>query len=344
MKKIIFILFVFISCISRAFPQYPPAAGEPGSTAIFKDDASFTGWATTCKATRGFINIADTLKTFTQNRVTSNRAFFGTEAMGTGKPGGATDCISLGDGGTAVLTFGFPVRDGEGADFAVFENGIREQESPFQYFLELAFVEVSTDGKRFVRFPAVSNTPVQEQIPGFGQIDPTRIHNFAGKYVANYGTPFDLQELRDSAGINLDSINFIRVMDVVGSIAPQYARYDSRGLVVNDPYPTEFWTGGFDLDAVGAIHLNSVTAIRVESNVTGINVYPNPVTAGGSLLVQAEDLTSIELWSDTGKKLEIWETGVTNSFQVHVPTSGKGLLLLKVRTEDAVQTIKLMVE
>lgn len=344
MKKILFILFILISCISRVFPQYAPAAGEPGSTAIYKDDPSFTGWAVTCKVTRGFINIADTLKTFTQNQLTSNHAFFGTEAMATGKPGGATDCISLGDGGSAVLTFGYPLRNGQGADFAVFENGIREQEAPFQYFLELAFVEVSTDGKRFVRFPAVSNTPVQEQLPGFGQIDPTRIHNFAGKYVANYGTPFDLEDLKDSTGINPDSIIFIRITDVVGSIDPRYARYDSRHQVVNDPFPTEFWTGGFDLDAVGAIHLNGITAVSDKKENSGITLYPNPVSQGASILVQAEHLCRIELWSVAGQKMEELETGLTDSYRMNISTSGKGLYLLKIGTATSVQTIKLIVE
>lgn len=33
-----------------------------------------------------------------------------------------------------------------------------------------------------------------------------------------------------------------------------YARYDSQGHQINDPWPTDFPTGGFDLDAVGVIN------------------------------------------------------------------------------------------
>jgi hypothetical protein len=50
----------------------------------------------------------------------------------------------------------------------------------------------------------------------------------------------------------------VRVVDVVGSIDPAYARRDSDGRIVNDPWPTDFpiiGNGGFDLDAIGVFHL-----------------------------------------------------------------------------------------
>lgn len=342
-KKIISIIILVVIVLDLP-GQFAPAAGEPGSTAIFKDDNSFTGWAKSCKVTRGFINIADTNKTFTQNPITSNRAFFGTEALATGKPGGALDCISLGDGGVAVLTFDFPIRNGAGADFAVFENGIKEQEPPFQYFLELAFVEVSTDGKKYVRFPAVSNTPALEQLNSFGQINPVNIHNLAGKYIANYGTPFDLQDIRDSAGINLDSINFVRLIDVVGNINPKYASYDSKKQIINDPFPTEFWSGGFDLDAVGVIHMNGITAISKPEQVSSFRIYPNPILNGNTLYVESDHSLEIELWSTTGYKLKEWKTGQKDLSTLSLPPITTGLYLLSVRSNNAYQTIKLLVK
>ncbi len=54
-------------------------------------------------------------------------------------------------------------------------------------FLELAFVEVSTDSVHFVRFPAVSLTNPAVQTGAFGTTDARNIHNLAGKYIANYG-------------------------------------------------------------------------------------------------------------------------------------------------------------
>jgi hypothetical protein len=343
MKQVIAIIIFLISAV-QVPAQFAPAAGETGSTAIHKDNSLFSGWAKNCKVTRGFINFSDTTVTYTQGQTTSNRAFFGTEAMATGQPGGPLDCISLGDGGIALLTFDYPIKNGSGADFAVFENGIREQESPFQYFLELAFVEVSTDGKRFVRFPAVSNVPATQQLGTFGQIDPKTIHNFAGKYVANYGAPFDLEELKDSTGINIDSINFIRLLDVVGSIDPKYARYDSKGQVINDPFPTEFWTGGFDLDAVGVIHFNRIINSTSDASAATLRIYPNPVNTWESVnLVGVQD-ASIQLWSQSGRKLATWETHQNNEFRFSVSTLSPGLYMLVVSNFKSIQTIKLMVK
>ena len=92
--------------------------------------------------------------------------------------------VSLGDGGIATLRFGSPLADGAGPDLAVFENGFSSD------FIELAHVEVSSDGIHFVRFPSVSQTQTDTQIGGFsfGAIDPTDLHNLAGKR-ANQNPP-----------------------------------------------------------------------------------------------------------------------------------------------------------
>lgn len=273
--KFAWILLFSLPVFARA--QFAPAAGEQGTTAMKQDSSAFTGWAVSCSVRRGFINVADTTVTYTQGDTTSNRAFFGVPANATGKPGGPSDVVSLGDGGSAVLGFAHPIFNGPGPDFAVFENGFRKQAAPFLYYLELAFVEVSTDGKHFVRFPSVSLTQDTVQIDGFGQLDPTKIHNLAGKYVLGFGTPFDLADLADSSGIDIDSINYVRIVDVVGDIDSAYARYDSRGHVVNDPWPTPFWTGGFDLNAVGVIHeKNNPQGIVRQVSGHLFTIFPNP--------------------------------------------------------------------
>ena len=70
--------------------------------------------------------------------------------FGTGLPSTSpTTVVSLGDGGSITLTFAHPLSDGTGPDLAVFENAFNDT------FLELAFVEVSSDGANFVRFPAI---------------------------------------------------------------------------------------------------------------------------------------------------------------------------------------------
>lgn len=232
---------------------YPPAAGQPGSDAIHKDDPRFVAWASGfTDLVRGPMDIANP---------SAGLASFGAGENALGKAQGTSfDVVSLGDGGRITLTFDVPIGNGPGPDFAVFENGFSDT------FLELAFVEVSSDGLNFVRFPSVSLTPVSPQVGGFGALDPTNLHNLAGKYRQGYGTPFDLDDVADDPLLDLSvGITHVRIIDVVGRVNPVLApdgqtvlwspSVDSLGNIINDPYPTPFSTGGFDLDAVGVIHL-----------------------------------------------------------------------------------------
>ncbi len=234
---------VFVVSAAYAGP-YAPAVGQMGSTAVSKNDFRIVGWATSVIGTlRGPTNSSD------PNSLPASQ---GTEAdvlgMADTDISDSFDVLSLGDGGKITVAFANPITNGPGADFAVFENSINDT------FLELAFVEVSTDGNTFVRFPAVSLTQTNTQVPSFGSIDTTNIHNLAGKYRRGYGTLFDLADLIGKPGINLEQINFVRVVDVIGCINPAYATYDSLGNKVNDPWTTDFDTGGFDLDAVAVLN------------------------------------------------------------------------------------------
>ena len=265
MKKTLPFLLLFILLVSAGFAQFPPPAGEPGSTAIYKDSAIFKTWATGSAVIRGFINISDTTITYEGQ----NRAFYGNDADAIGAPDDYS--VSLGDGGVATLTFDHPAGNGEGPDFAIFENSAADG------FLELGFVDVSSDGIHFVRFPAISLTQADTQVSTFGTLDATKLNNFAGKYRLFYGTPFDLNELADSTAVDINHITHIRITDVVGCIQPAYATYDSEGNIINDPWPTPFHSCGFDLDAVGIINLGP-QAINEETDPITLNIFPNPVS------------------------------------------------------------------
>ena len=228
---------------------FPPAAGQPGSDAIAASDARITLWADTAEITRGPRLI---------DAVNPNPAGFGTSEYALG-PADATPAdpytvVSLGDGGSATVTFASPIGDVPGPDFVVFENGFSAS------FLELAHVEVSSDGVNFFRFPSISLTPASGNIGEGGSVNPTNVRNLAGKYLAGYGTPFDLAELRAfSPDLDIHRITHVRVIDVVGTNNPAYASHDSLGSIVIDPYPTNFFAGGFDLDAVGALSATTTT-------------------------------------------------------------------------------------
>jgi hypothetical protein len=237
-----FTLIIFMGMISSTWAGiYAPAAGQPGSTAIYKDDASFVEWATGCTVTRGPMNITDASKGY---------ASFGTEANATGKAtGDSYGVVSLGDGGSAVLSFDKAICNGEGYDFAVFENGFNDT------FLELGFVEVSSDGVNFFRFNNVSQTQTTTQVGGFGSVDCTNLNNLAGKYRQGYGTPFDLSELATvSPLLDVNNVKYVRIVDVIGCIQDGYCTYDSLGNKINDPWSTPFASSGFDLDAIGVMN------------------------------------------------------------------------------------------
>ncbi len=216
------------------------AVGTEGCTAIRFDSSIVAAWATGCTIVRGPVDITNP---------EGPKVHYGTDDAGIGPAStSTTDAVSLGDGGTATLTFAEPIRNIAGPDFAVFENSFDD------HFLELAFVEVSSDGEHFVRFRASSLTQTETQLSG--NLDPTLLNNLAGKYRVGYGTPFDLEELRGSEGLDIDRVTHVRLVDVVGTIDPQYATRDYKGRIVNDPWPTRdtIWaSGGFDLTGVAVL-------------------------------------------------------------------------------------------
>lgn len=255
------IILVFLSLlVFTTSAQFPPSAGKHGSTAIYKDSVINIGWANTCSIIRGYIDLTDTTVTFEG----SNKATYGSSLYGSGPADELV--VSLGDQGIAVLTFDPPIKNDAGPDFSVFENSFSNS------FLELAFVEVSSDGKRFVRFPSTSLTQSSTQVGTFDTLDATKINNLAGKYRMGYGTPFDLEDIIDSAGIDLSNITHVKLIDVGGCLNPGFRSVDSEGRIINDPWPTPFGTGGFDLDAVSVLdHYPDPDSLLT------VILYPNPV-------------------------------------------------------------------
>ncbi|MGA2822069.1 MAG: T9SS type A sorting domain-containing protein [Bacteroidales bacterium] len=302
--------FIFLILIVEcSFGQYPPPAGHPGTTAIYKDSSVFYAWATNCSVVRGFVNIADT--NFYYNG--SNRTTYGNIYMTTGIPDNLV--LSLGDGGSATLTFDTVISDQEGWDFAVFENGFADN------FLELAFVEVSSDGVHFVRFPSVSLTQTQKQVGPFDTLDTRKLYNLAGKYRVFYGTPFDLYQLKDSVGIDIHHITHIRIVDVVGCIQDAYARYDSQGHKINDPWPTPFDTGGFDLDAVGLVH-NAPNGVDDNKHLPQVSIIPNPCSQKAGFFAGTSAPLHYEITNQLGQILIQSSFSVSTSVDIANLPSG----------------------
>ena len=301
--------------------QFAPAQDQPGTTAMHADSSAFVAWATGCTVERGPMRI---------DRPESGLASYGADSLALGKPGGTYDVVSLGDGGTATLTFESPIYNGEGPDFAVFENGFANAVNPDTWALELGFVEVSSDGVNFFRFPAVTYVQTETQLGNAGSIVPAQLHNFASKYGAFYGTPFDLDEVEDNELLDKNRVTHVRIVDVVGNIDPEYATKDSEGHIVNDPWPTAFASSGFDLDAVGVIHdiaHNDVPENAEES----IAVYPNPVR--DRLMVKAEDLQSVEIYNLVGQQVLVSTSNI-----VDMGALNQGIYFVRVNADGKTVT------
>lgn len=263
------ILLFIISAISVGLSaQFAPAAGQVGSDAIKADSSCFVAWATSGTVNLGLRDVSQPDSGFAAVGLVAN-------ALG---PAMRNGVISLGDGGRITLYFESGIINGPGFDFAVFENAFNDS------FLELAHVEISENGTDFFTLPSISLSQTETQTPSFGSTYATKIQNLAGKYRMPYGTPFDIESL-DSIEPNLPSVfYYVRLVDVVGSIHPLLGSFDSRGNIINDPWPTPFISSGFDLDAIGVIHAfrNSrtqevmSTAFRIFPQDNGLRIeHPN---------------------------------------------------------------------
>ncbi|MDR1653358.1 MAG: T9SS type A sorting domain-containing protein [Prevotellaceae bacterium] len=321
-----FILNILVIFPATVLAQFDGIVGSEGCKAIHYSDSRFIEWATACEISRGYLDIA---------RPTLGFASFGSEAAATGSPAGTstTDAVSLGDGGTAIMTFETPIANGEGADFAVFENSFDD------YFLELAFVEASSDGEHYFRFPAVSNTQTETQTGGFGTLDATLINNLAGKYRIGWGTPFDLEDLPNDINLDKNNITHVKIIDVVGTVDPQYATRDSNGNIVNDPYPTAFASCGFDLTGLGVIHnRNNTTALQTPAQMTA-SVYPNP--CAGILHIKAENCKAA-IYNALGQKMQQWQQN-DNIKSIDMSMYPNGVYFVELKNNNSQKMIKITV-
>jgi len=280
LKRFIFILTLIVC--QNLVGQFAPAAGKTGSTAIHGDSSCFVGWGISSVTNVGHRQI---------NQPDSGLASVGNENSAVGKSR-KNGVISLGDGGSVTVYFNPPIINGPGFDFAVFENAFNDS------FLELAHVEISENGIDFYRFPSVSLTQTDSQTASFGATFPEKIHNLAGKYRMPYGTPFDISEIN---GPNLPSqFHYVRIIDVIGSTDTALGSKDSKGNIINDPWPTNFASSGFDLDAIGVINqgiLNGLTSPEKKSCI-GFNPINHEIWA-------FEDLNDIQIIGMDGKVIEV---------------------------------------
>ena len=167
--------------------------------------------------------------------------------QGLGFLAGGTDVLSLGEGGEITIAFrDNVVVDGPGPDFVIYENAFHSGDQSGPVFTEFAFVAVSSDRKIWYQYP-------HDPATGDGLAGQTPVLANSASGIDPFapdagGDRFDLADL------GVDYVSYVRIVDVGGAIA------DAGDLVA----PGD--KGGFDLDAVGAIH--SLATGSVSGTVT----------------------------------------------------------------------------
>jgi hypothetical protein len=178
--------------------------------------------------------------------------------------------LALGHGSSITLTFGRPIPNHSGWNFAVFNNAFLDT-SPalagrgggtnYAYYAsgtnlvpvtrgynfvwcKPAFVDASSDATNWTRFPVTYlNTDVlfQSSVPDstdhWLSQDATMIDGLAGKTISQYGTPFSLSVLTNdpkvlSGVVDLNDIRYIRLTDVIGDGSTS----DQYGNPIYSPY------------------------------------------------------------------------------------------------------------
>lgn len=150
---------------------------------------------------------------------------------GLGDRQGSVDVVSLGTAGRIVVSFDDnAVVDGEGDDLVIFEN-------PFfggsLLFTELAFVEVSADGREWKQFPWSADT-----LEGLAGQEPVLANSSNGLDPLD---PLSGGDRFDLADVGLDYVRFVRLTDA-GTLVPDAGNASFPGT-----------KGGFDLDAAAAV-------------------------------------------------------------------------------------------
>lgn len=185
--------------------------------------------------------------------------------------------------GRLTLSFGQAgdgnaIRDGKGYDFAIFENGFVSLFNTFggsvagEMLGELGYVEVSSNGSDFARFPSVSLTA--GPVGMYGTIEISDIHNLAGKHPNSgglcTGTPFDLSDIAGDplvvgGAVDINDIRYVRIVDVPGdgsfpdratsfldlTLWPSISIYEDDHPIY-DAWVT-YGSGGIDVEAVGVL-------------------------------------------------------------------------------------------
>jgi hypothetical protein len=136
--------------------------------------------------------------------------------------------------------------------------------------------------------------------------------------------------LADSTDINLDSIVYVRVVDVVGTNNPDFATFDQYGNIVMDPYPTNGQSSGFDLDGVAVMNWNYTEPQGINNTAeNSVSLYPNPANSQVLCSVEGEGQHLMSLYNTSGQLL-LQQTFSGRQISFNTSSIADGMYILRV--------------
>lgn len=153
--------------------------------------------------------------------------------IGFGMIQGSTDVVSLGEGGSIVVSVEpNEIVDGPGPDFTVFENAFFAGGNPNKPYADPGEVSVSEDGVTWYTYPCTATAAPFGACAGWHPVYSAPNNDISPLDPAKSGG-----DQYDLAGTGLSKVKFIRIVDK--SVSPCAEEID---------------TYGFDLDSVAVLH------------------------------------------------------------------------------------------
>ena len=157
--------------------------------------------------------------------------------VGAGSSAGSTDVVSLGVGGSIVLSFApNAIVDGPGVDFVVFENAFYVGGNANVIYAEPAEVSVSDDGSTWQVYPCTATKAPYGACAGWHPV-----YSAPGDGISPVDYPTCGGDGFDLADLGVTHARYVRIRDMASETCPTDPSQKTNTL-------------GFDLDGIGIVN------------------------------------------------------------------------------------------
>jgi hypothetical protein len=130
----------------------------------------------------------------------------------------------------------------------------------------------------------------------------------------------------------------------LGSLDNNFAKRDSRGVKINDPWPTPFGSSGFDLDAVGVIHQYGNLGMSDTKKETTFQ-FKNPINANQNLIIRFDEniQNGILRICNINGSVVLEKHIIKNNMESSIRFDNQGMYFISLETGDGIITKALIV-